>query len=74
MNKEDRRDWFKTNLHIQKGDVITSRKGILTRGFDGQYFVVKKVRIEGAGLLVCEGEKEPIDVVIVDEKRKERIK
>jgi len=55
--------WEYTVLHLQKGDILTSNKGILLQSpLTDEFYIAKKVRFEGKNLLVVEGSKERTEV------------
>jgi len=67
--KEEKQIFTPTQFHVQEGDIITSKKGILQHSpLTREYFLVKKFRILGNGHSICEGNKEKIDVHPVKKK------
>lgn len=57
---------------LQKGDVISSKKGILIKGtLSGGSYIVKKTEYLGDGRWVTIGDKEPVDVTPVDKTSNE---
>lgn len=63
---EDKQNFVDINLHLQVGDTVTSKKGILLRSpVTKEYYLAKKVKVMGKGLFTVLGNKEKIDVSVV---------
>jgi len=66
--KDEEGKFFPVKLHVQPGDIITSKKGILMQDLIGEEtFLVKKLEIisdreNGKGVIVIALEKIPIKV------------
>ncbi len=55
---------------IQKGDIITSKKGTISQHpITKEWFIIKKFKYLGGGMLTIIGDKEPVNVT--HHKRKE---
>lgn len=60
---EDKRIFVPVNLHLQEGDIITSKKGILQKSaISDRNFLVKKLKFIRNGFFEVIGDKEEMDV------------
>jgi hypothetical protein len=55
--------YIPTTFHVQTGDIITSKKGILQHSpITKKYYLVKKLKVIGSGYCEVIGDKEEITV------------
>jgi len=67
--REEKQIFTPTQFHVQEGDIITSKKGILQHcPISQEYYLVRKFRVIGKGYIEVMGKKEKIDVNIVKNK------
>jgi len=61
---EAKESWEQARLHVQVGDIITSKRGILTHSpLTDQYYLAFRLKYRGNGLWEARGNRrEPIDV------------
>lgn len=63
-----------TQLHLQKGDIIKSKKGFLEKSaITEEFFLVKEAEYIGNNHW-CARKKEPIDIKVIKERKKKRRK
>ena len=72
MTEKKDEEFTQIALHVQKGTIISSTKGILLKSpITKQFYIVKKVKVEGhsngSSFFVALGDKTPIDVKVVKE-------
>jgi hypothetical protein len=68
--------FYPVKLHLQPGDIITSKKGILMQDLLGETYLVKKLKIisdreNGKGVVALALEKTPIKVKPLKEIREQ---
>lgn len=71
VEKQKKQTFIPMQFHVQEGDVISSKKGILQySSLSKEYFLVKKFRVTGNNYTEVIGNKEKIDVHIKKEVKK----
>lgn len=59
----DNMKWDEVLMKIQEGDILTSKKGFLSKSpLSGEWFIYWKVRYNGNGCFVIEGNKNVIEI------------
>lgn len=69
---KNNRTFMPVTLPLIEGDILTSKKGILTVSMhsenNNKYFVVKKAKIMKNGFIECLGKKEEVNAKLKKEK------
>lgn len=70
-NKEEKQHWDEVLMKIQEGDILTSKKGFLSKSpITDEWFIYWRVKYNGNGCFVILGDKESIDIKINPEDKK----
>lgn len=64
-NKEKKQHWDEVLMKIQEGDILTSKKGFLSKSpITDEWFVYWRVKYNGNGCFVILGNKKSIDIIM----------
>ena len=74
MNREEKQHWDEVLMKIQEGDILTSKKGFLSKSpITDEWFIYWRVKYNGNGCFVILGDKKSVSIT-QNSKRKEEQK
>ena len=72
VEKGKKEHWDEVLMKIQEGDILTSKKGFLSKSpISDEWFVYTRVKYNGNGCFVILSEKRTVDIIHKSEEVKE---